>query len=145
MRQTQQQKQAFLSSTFAGHDSNKYHEKANLAKQEVIDIDIKGLPENFDPQSLRRVANVKHVVDATVNQDNLKGICTGEGRIKVRLNEGETLNQVRLNFVRAGYSVNVHQDDARKRPEMTGPPKDDGNARFLNAKDKKAYEMRTKH
>ena len=82
---------------------------------------------------------------AEVQQDNLKGICTGEGRIKVRLNEGETINQVRLNFVRAGYSVNMHQDDPRKRPDMTGPPKNDGAAAYLNAKDKKAYEMKTKH
>ena len=134
-----------MASSFAGHDSQKYHEKSNLAKQEVIDIDIRGLPENFDQQSLRRVANVKHVVAAEVQQDNLKGVCTGEGRIKIRLNEGENLNQVRLNFVRAGYSVNVHADDARKRPDLTGPAKDDGAARHLNAKDKKAFEMRTKH
>ena len=48
VRKTQQQKQAFLSSNFAGHDSLKYHESSNLAKQEVIDIDVRGLPENFD-------------------------------------------------------------------------------------------------
>ena len=88
---------------------------------------------------------MKHVVAAEVNQDNLKGICTGEGRIKVRLNEGESLNQVRLNFVRAGYSVNVHQEDPRKRPEVTGVPKDDGSAAYLNAKQKKEHELRTKH
>ena len=81
-----------MASSFAGHDSAKYHEKANLAKQEVIDIDVRGLPENFDPTSLKRMANVKHVVSAEIMQDNLKGICTGEGRIKVRLNEGETIN-----------------------------------------------------
>lgn len=134
-----------MASSFAGHDSQKYHETQNLAKQEVIDIDVKGLPENFDQQSLKRVANVKHVVSAEVQQDNLKGICTGEGRLKVRLNEGETINQVRLNFVRAGYSVNVHKDDPRKRPELTGPGRDAGDAKFLDAKSKKAHEMRTKH
>lgn len=69
---------------------------------------------------------MKHVVGAEVNEDNLKGICTGEGRIKIRLNEGETINQVRLNFVRAGFAVNVHQEDPRKRPNLTGPAKDDG-------------------
>lgn len=102
---------------------------------------MKGLPENFDQQSLKRVANVKHVVSAEVREDNLKGICTGEGRIKIRLNEGETINQVRLNFVRAGYAVNVHSDDPRKRPNMTGPPKDAGEAKFFDAKSKKAHEL----
>lgn len=88
---------------------------------------------------------MKHVIAAEVKEDNLKGICTGEGRIKVRLNEGETINQVRLNFVRAGFSVNVHKDDPRKRPDLTGPPKDAGEAKFLNAKEKKAHELQTKH
>merc|ERR1719454_1814373 len=41
VRQTQQAKQAFLASTFAGHDSQKYHAKANLAKQEIVDIDVR--------------------------------------------------------------------------------------------------------
>lgn len=108
-------------------------------------MDVSGLPENFDRLALKQVANVRHVIDATVNEDNVKGICTGNGRIKIRLNEGETLNQVRLNFVRAGYSVNVHSNDPRKRPDLTGPAKDDGKASYLNAKDKKSHELRTKH
>lgn len=33
---------------------------------------------------------MKHVISVETKQDNLKGTCTGEGRIKVRLNEGET-------------------------------------------------------
>ena len=61
------------------------------------------------------------------------------------MNEGETIHQVRLNFVRAGYAVNVHSEDPRKRPDMTGPAKNDGAAAFLNAKDKKKYEMSTKY
>jgi len=39
----------------------------------------------------------------------------------------------------------MHKDDPRKRPEMTGPAKDDGKASALNAKDKKAHELQTKH
>ena len=55
-------------------------------------MDIRGLPENMDNIGLKQVANVKHVVSAEIQQDNVKGICTGEGRVKVRLNEGETVN-----------------------------------------------------
>ena len=55
-------------------------------------MDIKGLPENFDNIAFKKVANVKHVVSAEIQQDNVKGVCTGTGRIKVRLNEGETVN-----------------------------------------------------
>ena len=82
---------------------------------------------------------MKHVIDASVEEDNVKGICTGNGRIKIRLNEGETINQVRLNFVRAGYSVNLHNEDPRKRPNMTGPAKDDKKAANFSAKDKKKF------
>jgi hypothetical protein len=106
---------------------------------------VTNLPQNFDQLSLRRVANVKHVIDATVEEDNVKGICTGNGRIKIRLNEGETINQVRLNFVRAGYSVNLHNEDPRKRPNVTGPAKEDKKSATLNAKDKKSFELKTKH
>lgn len=55
-----------MGSSLAGHDAAKYHAKQNLAKQEVIDMDIKGLPESFDNTSLKKVANVKHVVSAEV-------------------------------------------------------------------------------
>jgi hypothetical protein len=91
--------------------------------------------------ALRRVANVKHVIESTVDEDNVKGICTGNGRIKIRLNEGETINQVRLNFVRAGYSIDLHNDDPRKRPAMTGPAKEDKKSANYNAKDTKSYEL----
>jgi hypothetical protein len=91
-------KQRFLSSTFAGHDAQKYYDKANVPKGEVIDLDVIGLPSTFNNNELKRVANVKHVVSAVVVEDNMKGICTGNGRIKIRLNDGETLDQVRKNY-----------------------------------------------
>ena len=50
-----------------------------------------------------------------------------------------------MNFVRAGFAVNVHNDDPRNRPNLTGPPKDDGASKFMDAKQKKAHEMQTKH
>jgi len=74
----------------------------------------------------------------------LTGACKGEGRIKIRLNQDESMEQVRLNFLRAGFVVKSHTEDARKRPNLTGPPKDTGNHRFLNAKDKKDHELQTK-
>lgn len=39
----------------------------------------------------------------------------------------------------------MHQEDPRKRPDMTGPAKDDGKAGGLNAKARKEHELQTKH
>ena len=41
--------------------------------------------------------------------------------------------------------MNVHSEDPRKRPDLTGPGKDDGKAKHLDAKSKKAHELQTKH
>lgn len=57
----------------------------------MIDLDIKGLPKSCDEFVMKRVAGVKHVISSTVDTDKLKGTCTGTGRMKIRLNEGETL------------------------------------------------------
>lgn len=70
------------------------------------------------------MAGVKHVISAAVDEDNMKGICTGTGRIKVRLNPGETVEQVELNFARKGVMVKATSADPRKRPAMTGQPKE---------------------
>lgn len=111
----------------------------------MIDIDVGGLPTNCDELTLKKVANVKHVIQSTIETDNLKGICTGKGRLRVRLNEDESLEQVRLNLVKAGYQVQAHQEDPRKRPIVTGIPKEEAQTIVLNAKEKKAQEMATKH
>jgi hypothetical protein len=42
------------------------------------------------------------VVEAIVESDSIKNVCTGVGRVKVRLGEGEDLEQVKTNFLRAG-------------------------------------------
>ena len=47
----------------------------------MIDLDIKGLPKACDDQMVKRVANVKHVIGTSIDTDNLKGTCTGTGRM----------------------------------------------------------------
>uniref|UniRef100_A0A7S3IEP1 Uncharacterized protein n=1 Tax=Strombidium inclinatum TaxID=197538 RepID=A0A7S3IEP1_9SPIT len=138
-------KQKNLASNFAGHDALRYYEKpADPVQTTVVDIDLSGLPPSCDDQTVKRVANVKHVISTDLQHDNLTGACKGEGRIKIRLNEEESLEQVRLNFLKAGYVVKNHTEDARKKPNLTGPPKDTGEHRFYNPKMKKEHELMTK-
>ena len=143
---TAKEKQRFLSSNLEGHDAHaEYQRTKNYpVAGDLVDIDLSGLPENADELSIKRIANVKHVINTEVQENPLKGTCTGQGRIKLRLNDGESAEQVQLNFQRAGYTANFHLDDPRKKPELTGPKKDTGEHRFFNAKQKKAYEMSTK-
>lgn len=70
------------------------------------------------------MAGVKHVIESSVVEDNMKGTCTGVGKVKVRLNHGETREQVELNFTKNGIAVREAQNDPRKRPNMTGQPKE---------------------
>jgi hypothetical protein len=72
------------------------------------------------------------------------GHCKGEGRVKIRLNEGETVEMVRANFIRAGYQVKTHVEDPRKKPIVTGPPKDDASSRHMSAKERRDYGLSTK-
>ena len=64
--------------------------------------------------------------------------------MKIRLNEGETVEMVRANFIRAGYQVKSHVEDPRKKPTMTGPGKDDTSSKFMSAKDRRDYALQTK-
>jgi len=40
------------------------------------------------------------------------------------LNHGESVDNVRLNFLRKGYTVKDFEINANKTPALTGPPKE---------------------
>ena len=90
----------------------------------MIELTLSGLGSGADALSVRKMAGVRHVVSATVDEDNMKGTCLGTGRVKVRLNQGETRDQVELNFTKNGVAVREAANDPRKKPTMTGPPKE---------------------
>lgn len=73
-----------------GHDATKYYDKQNLATGQVLDFDLQGLPNSADSIDIKKAANVKHVISSDVDIDNFTGNCKGTGRLKIRLNEGET-------------------------------------------------------
>ena len=98
--------------------------KGENSKPQVLELTLSGLGSNVDAQEVRKMAGVRHVVSATVDEDNMKGTCTGTGKVKVRLNQGETRDQVELNFTKNGIAVREAQNDPRKRPAMTGQPKE---------------------
>lgn len=83
-----------LSSNLMGQDAySKYGGVRENAS--VVELVVSGLPSDAQAGDLRRIAGAKHVVEAVVDQDTIKNVCTGTGKIRVRLGEGEDLDQVK--------------------------------------------------
>lgn len=86
-----------LSSDILGTgESMQKHYDADVAKTQVVDLDIKGLPESAQADDLKRIAGVKHVINYSVETNSLTNACTGAGRIKLRLGPNEDLDTVKL-------------------------------------------------
>lgn len=82
----------------------------------MFDLIITGLPQDAQTSHLKQIAQAKHVVEATVENDSIKNVCTGVGRVKVRLGEGEDLEQVKINFLRAGLQVHDMNQNQNLKP-----------------------------
>jgi hypothetical protein len=52
------------------------------------------------------MSGARHVISAALDEDNMKGICTGTGRIQIRLNQGENLDDITMAFASKGVMVN---------------------------------------
>lgn len=85
-----------LSSDFmGGGDSMNKYSYANV-QTTIVDLDVRGLPESTQPEDLKKIAGVKHVITSVVESDSIKNVCTGTGRIKMRLAENEDIDNVKL-------------------------------------------------
>jgi hypothetical protein len=89
----------------------------------VVDLIVSNLGSNTTAEDLRRISGSRHVFDAAVDEDNLRGSCVGTGRLQIRLNHGESVEQVKLNFLREGITIQENVKDARKRPNVTQVPR----------------------
>jgi hypothetical protein len=99
-RETKSIKQAMLASNhFTTGESSLQHYNLE-AKPEVVDLVVGNLPEYYKAENLKRISGSKHVIGATVEEDNFRGICKGTGRIQIRLNNGESSDLVKLNFLK---------------------------------------------
>lgn len=77
-----------------GNTIQHYH---NAEKQTVVvDLDVKGLPENVKADDLKKISGAKHVISAVVDEDAIRNVCTGTGRIKLRLGGDDEIDNVKL-------------------------------------------------
>jgi len=105
-RETQNAKLTNLSSQvkLGGADPNDFYHKA-LPTGQIVDFRVSGLKPSCDELDLKRAVKVRHVISTELDCDNFRGICKGTGRIKCRLGDGESIEQVRENLERLGYTV----------------------------------------
>lgn len=139
----QERKLKHLGSNMEGYDPFSYYN--HQTKGEIVDFDLANLPSNVDKQRIKDIAKVKHIVSTDFDIDNLRGVATGDGRVKIRLNEGETIDQIRLNFLKAGFAVKNHELNARKKQVITGPERELKGYHKMTAKDRKVYELQSKN
>ena len=85
------------------------YERGENSKPNVYELNLTGLGSDVTAQDVKKMAGVTHVINATVEEHNIKGTCTGVGKVKVRLNHGETREQVELNFTKNGVAVREAQ------------------------------------
>lgn len=85
------------------------------AQSTIVDFDLKGLPEATQPEDLKKIAAVKHVINVVVDTDSIRNICLGTGRIKLRLAENEDVDNVKLQFLKAGYGIQDHEENPKKK------------------------------
>lgn len=47
----------------------------------VVDLVVSKLPSNTEVTTLKKIAGSKHVISASIDEDNVKGVCKGTGRL----------------------------------------------------------------
>lgn len=66
--------------------SSLVHYNAVSEAPQVVDLNVFDLPPQMDALGLKQMSGARHVISSTVDEDKLKGICLGTGRIQIRLN-----------------------------------------------------------
>lgn len=85
-----------------------------------IDLDLHNLPPHIDQYSVKKITGAKHIISTDLKHDAMRGTCTGDGRLRLRLLQDEDLNQIRSNLAMAGIRTGTHQENPQKNPELTG-------------------------
>lgn len=80
---------------------------------------IKGLPKHADEILLKKAAQIKHVISVKVDHDSITNDCLGTGRVKLRLSPEEDIENVKMGYVKEGYSVVEYQGDMKKKSAFT--------------------------
>jgi len=62
---------------------------------------------------------VKHVITVVVDHDSITNACVGTGRIKMRLGPNENIENVKIQYLKAGYGITDHEENPKKKSAFT--------------------------
>lgn len=88
-------------------------------KGEIVDIDLKGLPEFVQERDIKEATGCKHVISTVIDVDNLRNACKGTGRVKVRLGAEETADMVKVRLMKKGFGIQDHLENPKKKPNFS--------------------------
>ena len=58
-----------------------YNQNKDPSEIRVVDLQLRNLPGNADKIGIKKMSGARHVISVALEEDNMKGICTGNGRI----------------------------------------------------------------
>lgn len=102
-KQTKATKVKELASSILGNEFLNGYE--NQKKADVLDLKISGLPGNSNIDDLKKAVGAKHIISTTIEVDSIKNTCTGNGRVQIRVQDGEDLDKIKMNLVKKGLSL----------------------------------------
>lgn len=70
-----------LASNCFGTGASSLEKYAVESNPEVVDLVLSGLPPSCESHMLKKISGSKHIISATVDEDNFRGVCKGTGRI----------------------------------------------------------------
>ena len=71
----------------------------------MYDLELKGLKETISERDVKDMLKVKHVIAAAIDQDSIRNVCVGTGRVQVRLGPGEDIEIVKSRLLGEGLTV----------------------------------------
>ena len=57
------------------------HPTADVGNVRVVDIQLSGLPTSSDSLTVKKLSGARHVIQVKLDEDRMKGTCTGTGRM----------------------------------------------------------------
>lgn len=135
---TKAAKQSMLQSSSNLITAGGTHPVADQGNVRVIDLQLSGLPTNTDNITVKKMSGARHVIQVKLDEDRMKGTCKGTGRMQIRLNQNQNLEDIKANFAIKGINVNEFEADVGRKPNMTAPPKKFGQEITNTRKQKQA-------
>ena len=90
----------------------------------VVDLDLHNMPPQADERSLKELTGGLHVVKTALTQDSVKGTLTGDGRVSIRLLQGQDYLDVKHKLQKAGISASLRKHVPARNSDFTQNSRD---------------------